>query len=126
MAICEQKWNGNLSAFDLTVITEAVYAVGQEDVASLTQQQFLCLYFDVMDIYDLKSGQSNLSTADCWWQIVFNATDYPLFMHFGNDHYATDVIAIRGTYSPEEMLQDFVLFNHVNTPSPHSLTHCSF
>ena len=113
--ICEREWNGNLSTLDLTVITEMAYALGQDDIAELTQQEMLCLYFDGL------SPDSTYSEADCSWQIVFNSTNYPYFMHFRNARNATDVIAIRGTYSLQEMMQDFVLYNQVR-PFVHSLS----
>ena len=113
LPICEQQWNGNLSIFDITLITEMAYALGLDEMAELSQQEMMCLYFDTMDITDLRANATNLSEADCAWQIVYNATDYPYFMHFRNDEYAADVIAIRGTASVEEMMQDFVLYNQV-------------
>ena len=111
----EEEWNGNLSTFDITMITEMAYALGQDDAAELTQQEMMCLYFDTMDIGDLRDGV--LSESDCSWQMVYNSTDYPYFMHFRNDNYSTDVIAIRGTYSVNEAAQDFVLYNQVQMAS---------
>lgn len=111
--ICEDEWNGNLSTFDLTVMTEMVYALGSDDV-QLSPQEMSCLYFDTMDIAELRYNDSTtLSEDDCSWQIVHNATDYPYFMHLRNDKYATDLIAIRGTASLWDMAQDFVLYNQV-------------
>ena len=117
--ICEEQWNGNLSTFDLTVMAENVYALGQDELTQLNQQEMSCLYFDNMDIGDLKyNDSSTLSVDDCSWQLVYNSTYYPYFMHLRNANYSTDLIAIRGTYSTEETLQDFVLFNQVQR-SPH-------
>ena len=111
--ICEEKWNGNLSSFDLTVMAEMVYALGQDDLTMLSHQEMMCLYFDTMDIAELRNESSNLTESDCAWQVVYNATHFPYFMHLRNDNYSTDLIAIRGTYSMEEAMQDFVLYNQV-------------
>ena len=115
LPICEQQWNANLSTFDLTVMTEMVYALGQDDLTMLTQQEMMCLYFDTMDIAELRNGSSNLTESDCAWQVVYNATHFPYFVHLRNDDYLTDLIAIRGTYSIQETMQDFVLYNQVLT-----------
>ena len=114
LPICEIPWNGNLSTADLTVLTEMVYALGQDDVTMLTQQEMMCLYFDTMNIAELRNGSSNLTEADCAWQVVYNATHFPYFVHLRNDDYLTDVIAIRGTASIQETMQDFVLYNQVS------------
>lgn len=113
--ICEQEWNGNLSMMDINVLTEMVYALGQDDVTTLTQQEMLCLYFDTANITELRdgAGKGGGDTSDCSWQLVKNATDFPYYMHLRNDDYSTDVIAIRGTYSIEESMQDYVLYNQV-------------
>ena len=105
--ICEREWNGNLSTLDLTVITEMAYALGNGNETELTQQELMCLYFDGLTPF------SGYDEDDCSWQVVYEATDYPLFMHLRNERDATDVIAIRGTYSIAEMLQDYVLYNQV-------------
>ena len=101
-SICEIPWNGNLSTFDLTVMPELAYALGNEDVIGLTLQEMVCLYFDPMN-----------DSAHCSWRIVFASRDHPYFMHLRNDNYSADLIAIRGTLSLEETMQDFVLYNQV-------------
>jgi len=62
-------------------------------------QNMLDLYFN---------GATNLDNST--WQLMHLTRSEPVFMHLHNDEIGSDVIAVRGTKSTTDALQDFSLY----------------
>lgn len=73
------------------------------------------LFHESFSFFDGVSPDDGYSEDACSWQVVYQTTTFPLFMHLRNDGDATDLIVIRGTYSVQEAAQDFVLYNQVGS-----------
>ena len=51
--------------------------------------------------------------SECAWQVVTVQEEQPTCMHLRNAQYEADIIAIRGTLSYQDIMQNFVLFNQI-------------
>merc|ERR1719203_2455620 len=74
----------------------------------MSMQQLMCLYFDGMS-----PTLSRNDSRNCTWQIIHIHRSRPAFVHIRHYAQQIDLIAIRGTFVLNEMLQDVSLYNEV-------------
>eukprot|EP01084_Bolivina_argentea_P010716 19978_1 len=78
------------------------YDIGDREIKyNISIQEAICLYFD------------RKLTSQCSWKVINHTTEEPVYIHLRHELNGTDIIAIRGTKSKLDTVQDFSLFNHV-------------
>eukprot|EP01083_Nonionella_stella_P129437 392768_1 len=97
--LCHMRWNADLSVLDLMSLAHITHDVAKRDDIIPMEDQ-VCLYF-------------NGHVAECPWKVIHTSEEEPIFMHVRHVSTHTDVIAIRGTETTLDSLQDFNLFNQV-------------
>eukprot|EP01083_Nonionella_stella_P280109 952730_1 len=97
--VCDMSWHGDLTVVDLVSLTQIVYEIGNEK--DIPVQHLISMYFDESILYN---------NTQPTWEVIHYSTEEPVFLHARNSEMKCDVIAIRGTKSNLDFMEDFSLY----------------